>query len=385
MALITIDKSVGRGGTNQPLDIVAIGAALVALGVDRGGLFAPPLSIDGLAQAIESFQRFQRLPTRDGKVDRDGATLRQINALLNPGGLLPPSPKPSAGGAGQIRPLQSNATLANSVKKSAWTPVESSLIKDQVFQWTSVAGSGTIAYFELTENVVPRWFGVLVPTGLTRFDRVHLFFHPTPAQAHIKDSDYATLGGFANVFHYLSDDFGAQFCAAGTNRVMVMPLMTQSAAGDCGVFPQRWESILNQIFALLGSKNGGQPAAPSTIQSVVVSSFSSGIAYSHQFRQRAQLGARLSGVIDFDGIFSTARSNSAALSGPAGHVVRMQQGSSPEARLPILAVQNNFPLGRPRWGGPFANLFSKNPTTAGLEIHGSIPQRMMFIAARRAG
>ena len=59
-ALVTVENSVGRGCSNLPLDVLAIGVSLVAVGVDRGGIFAPPLSVDCLGQAIELFQRTQR-------------------------------------------------------------------------------------------------------------------------------------------------------------------------------------------------------------------------------------------------------------------------------------------------------------------------------------
>ena len=104
------------------------------------------------------------------------------------------------------------------------------------------------------------------------------------------------------------------FCAASTGRAMIMPLMTTGAAGSCGVFPQRWEAIINQISALLGSE--------STVKNVVVSSFSSGTSYSHQFRQRAGLSGRLIGVIDLDGIIPSFGSFSSAINGPAGGVAR---------------------------------------------------------------
>jgi hypothetical protein len=91
---------------------------------------------------------------------------------------------------------------------------------------------------------------------------------------------------------------GAQFCAADMDRVLLMPLMTQSAAQDAGVFPQRWEAIASRILGMLKTGDMSGAAPPVTISSVVVSSFSSGIVYSHQFRSRANLGGRLAGVID---------------------------------------------------------------------------------------
>ena len=376
MALVKIEKSVGRGGSNLPLDVVAIGVSLVAVGVDNGGIFAPPLSIDGLGQAIELFQRTQRLPKADGKVDKGGSTLRRINEILNPG-QLPAPPGPVAPPDGKVRALQGVSGLATSVNANTWTPVESSLVKDMVFQWGGVAGSGRILYFELNDKVVPKWFGVLLPNGVNSLEKVNIFFHPTPSQAGFDDGNYFNPGAFTGIFHYLSDDFGAQFCAAGTGRAMIMPLMTTGAAGTCGVFPQRWESIINQINVLLGSGTA--------VNNVVVSSFSSGISYSHQFRHRAGLGGRLAGVIDLDGIISSFSSLSSAVTGPAGRVVRVQQTAATASTLAPLAANNTFPVPRPRWGGPFATAFSTNPKSALLQIHGSIPQRMMFVASKRAG
>lgn len=380
MVLVFIEKSVGRDGKNLVADVVKIGAALVAVGPDHGGIFVPPLTVEGLGQAIELFQRVQHLPKQDGRVDPGGSTLRRINKILNPG----PIP-PATSGTGNIRPMTNTSGLAPAVDQTTWTPIEASLVSEMVFQWTGVTGKGKISYFELDENVVPRWFGVLAADGESSFDKAHIFFHPTPAQAGYNDPQYQGLGKWANIFHYLSDKMGSQFCAAGTGRVMVMPLMTQGTSGSCGIFPQRWESIISRIFGMLKSGDMSPSAPPASISSVVVSSFSSGITYSHYFRSRANLGARLAGVIDFDGGFSSYKHLSASITTPAGRVVRMQQMPSTQKMLGVLASQNTFPLARPRWGGPLANLFSKNERQALFQIHGAIPQTMMFIAARRAG
>ncbi|HYZ86879.1 MAG TPA: hypothetical protein VE621_20855 [Bryobacteraceae bacterium] len=358
-----------------------IAGALVAIGPERGGVFAPPLTIEGLAEAIKSFQEFQKLPVRDGRVDRGGGTLKRINAILNGiAPIPPPTPPPTPVNTGAILPLQTG--LPAQVDKNTWSPVESSLITEMVFKWTGIQGKGKIFYFQLNENVVPRWYGVLVPDGAT-FDKAHIFFHPTPGQAGYDDRQYQTLGNWVNVWHYLTDDFGSQFCAAARGWVLFMPLMTNGVFGTCGIFPRRWESIVSQIFGMIKSNNMTASADPVSIQKVIVSSFSSGIAYSHVFRANAGLGARLSGVIDFDGGISSFPQLSAAIKAPAGRIVRMQQMPTTQSALSLLAANNTFPLGQPRWGGPYANLFSKNPKDAVLQIHGTIPQTTMFIAAGR--
>jgi hypothetical protein len=258
-------------------------------------------------------------------------------------------------------------------------------VSESVFKWTGVTGKGKISYFELDDNVVPRWFGVLVPDGVSSFDKAHIFFHPTPSQAGYNDAQYHGLGNWSNIFHYLSDRMGSQFCGAGTGRVMVMPLMTQGAAEGSGILPQRWEAIIGRIFGMLKSGDMSESAPPASISSVVVSSFSSGITYSHHFRSKANLGERLVGVIDFDGGISTYGHLSASIRQPAGRVVRMQQMPAPQQMLGMLAAHNTFPLAKSRWGGPYTNLFSKDERQALLQIHGTIPQTMMFVAAQRAG
>jgi hypothetical protein len=387
MAWITIEKSVGRKGQNLDSDVAKIGAALVAVGPDQGGIYAVPLSVQGLTEAIELFQKVQHFVSRDGKIEPESATLRRINEILDPGGAAPPPV-----GTGSIRPLTNTAGLAATVNQTTWSPIEASLVSEFVFQWTGVGGLGKISYFELDEKVVPRWYGVLVPKGVTSFNKAHIFFHPTPGQVHnplgqaiYKDADYQGLGNWSNIFHYLSDKMGSQFCAAGTGRVLIMPLMTQGTAASCGIFPERWESIVGRIFGMLQSGDMSGSARPAPISSVVVSSFSSGITYSHHFRGSAKLVSRLAGVIDLDGGISTFKQFSAMIRCPTGRVVRMQQMPAKQGTLAALAEQNIFPLPRPRWGGPYADALPKNEAQAVMPIHGTIPQTMMFIAARRAG
>ena len=164
-----------------------------------------------------------------------------------------------------------------------------------------------------------------------------------------------------------------------------MPRSKAGQAQDCGIFPQRWESIVGRMLGILSIVDMS-PAAPLVyVNSLAVSSFSSGVVYSHLFRNNATLGARLAGVIDFDGGISSFSQLSAALSGPPAHVVKMAQIPANPQVLGTLAANNIFPLARPRWGGPWANSFSTDPGQALLQIHGTIPQTMMFAAAGRAG
>ena len=371
-------------GRNLGPDVGRIGAALVAVGPDQGGIYAVPLSVDSLGGAIESFQRFQKLPSHDGKVDPTGETLKRINKIVNPG-MAPPTPAaPTITGTGKIRRMATPPT-ATTIDKNTWAPAEDSLIRDHVFKWTGATGKGRIEYFELDADVVPNWFGVVIPEAVKTTEHIHIFFHPTTNQAGFNDQNYRSKAGWEKIFHYMTDDFSAQFCAAATGQILIMPVLNQAAAGTCGVFPAQWESICGQILALIGAGPSVETAEPAKISSVVVSSFSAGITYSNAFRKAAKLGGRLRGIIDFDGIISSYSALSAGLPLGGGFpVVRFFQNSdATEKQLPILASQNFFPLARARWGEPWDKVIPKDPFKAIKPLHGNIPQRFMLLAAQR--
>lgn len=379
MPIIEIDQSVGAGGGNLPLDVQKIGESLTVIGPGEGGVSMPPSSIGDLIRAIYKFQEFQNLLVRDGKVDKDGSTLRRINQLLNPN-----IPVPSSGQPGSLRYMPE---MTNYVKYGVYSPIEQSLKSDFAFRWNVVAGGGVSYYFELTEKVVPNWFGVLVPDGISDFSKVHIFFHPTPGQVYdnhhhqvYPDSTYQAKTNWGNIFHYLNKQMAAQFCAANTGYVMVMPLLTTGAAETCGIFPQRWESLVGQMLGRIASENMSSNAAPQSISSVVVSSFSAGITYSAAFRQRANLGGRLRGIIDFDGAFSSYKAKSLGL--PHSAIKMWQSVSASSASISALAATNLFPLPEKRWeeeNSPYKGKF-KHST---LAIHGAIPQSMMYFAAKQ--
>jgi hypothetical protein len=255
-----------------------------------------------------------------------------------------------------------------------------------VFSLMALPGKGRVFYFELDENVVPNWFGVVVPDGLAQFRHAHIFFHPTPSQAGYNDNAYGSKAGWGKLFHYIGDQMSAGFCAANPGQVLIMPLMSQASTANCGVFPQKWESIVGQILGFLASGQSSGSAAATPVDSVVVSSFSSGIVYSGMFRKLAAgLNDKLRGVIDFDGIISYQRQHSMSLM-PSGKfpVMKFQQMPCTVQSLQPLFGQNVFPLPKERWEN-FVGYSSlpKNPQKALEHVHGWIPHSMMFLAAAK--
>jgi hypothetical protein len=131
-------------------------------------------------------------------------------------------------------------------------------IKLMLYQLVDVA-TGEIA------NVVPNWFGVAVPNGVTDFTKPIIFFHPTPSQNGYFDApDYQektttgpkTYSGrdWRELFAYM-DRLGAQLAGAvlagaNPNQIIIMPFMTTGAASQPvqNVFNDNWLAIATAIL-----------------------------------------------------------------------------------------------------------------------------------------
>ena len=180
----------------------------------------------------------------------------------------------------------------------------------------SVPGSGkrvfngldvevTTMLFEIAEPVVPNWFGVAVPRGLSDCTRAHIFFHPTPGQASYVDADYPTKSGkWPELFYYM-ERLGYQLDGARRGQVLIMPFMTE-ARKDAGILITDWQDILVQILTLVRAQVNPSDVSPLSIAQLAVSSFSAGMVYSDAFRRKgAQVSDFLAEVWDFDGRFSS--------------------------------------------------------------------------------
>ena len=182
-----------------------------------------------------------------------------------------------------------------------------------LLQFSGMDLSITTMLFVLNANVVPNWFGVAVPDGLTDFTRPNIFFHPTPGQAGYNDADYPTKGGqWPKLFYYM-ERLGYQIAGSGRGQVVVMPFLTD-AATSTGILPANWQDIITDILQAASTQlQPGQPV-PASIAQVVVSSFSDGILYSHSFRATgAGLQPLLGEIWDLDGSISTVSQYSADL------------------------------------------------------------------------
>jgi hypothetical protein len=222
----------------------------------------------------------------------------------------------------------------------------------------SVPGSGTLQFtgmdvsittmlFVLNANVVPNWFGVAVPDGLTDFTRPNIFFHPTPGQAGYNDNDYPTKAGLWPKLFYYMERLGYQLAGSGRGQIVVMPFLTD-AATSTWVLPANWQDIVTDILRAASAQLQPSQPAPGPIAQVVVSSFSDGILYSHAFRAAAAgLSPFLGEIWDLDGSISSVSQYSADL----------RHGQS----VPVVQYDQNAALGAtsyhvpwPRWADYYA-------------------------------
>jgi hypothetical protein len=244
---------------------------------------------------------------------------------------------------------------------------------------TTVPGSGLMTFsgldgqvttklFAIADAVVPNWFGVALPAGLSDFTRPHIFFHPTPGQAGYLDGDYWKKSGkWPELFYYM-ERLGYQLDGAQRNQVLIMPFMTEEAKNG-GILPANWQSIVTQILRRV--RADVLPSATSTlkIRQLVVSSFSAGIIYSDNFRRTgANVASALAEVWDFDGRYSSYHAISEALHSTAKvQAIKYDQVTSSDPSA------YHVPL--PRWQK------LADPPTSSNEVHGLIRDFMFLDAA----
>jgi hypothetical protein len=244
---------------------------------------------------------------------------------------------------------------------------------------TTVPGSGPMSFsgldgrvttklFAIADAVVPNWFGVALPSGLSDFSRPHIFFHPTPGQAGYLDGDYWKKSGkWPELFYYM-ERLGYQLDGAQRNQVLIMPFMTEEAKNG-GILPANWQSIVTQILRRVRADVSPSVRSALKIRQLVVSSFSAGIIYSDNFRRTgANVASALAEVWDFDGRYSSYHAISEALHSTAKvQAIKYDQiaSSDPSAY--------HVPL--PRWQKLV------DPPTSSNEVHGLIRDFMFLDAA----
>lgn len=233
-----------------------------------------------------------------------------------------------------------------------------------VGQWVQV----TTMLFQLSDDVVPNWFGVAIPEGIKDFSKAHIFFHPMPAQAGYKDTDYRTKSGkWPELFYYM-ERLGYQLDGAARSQIIIMPFLKNSAT-DTGIFLANWFDIVTDILTAVRAAMGADDGSTLQLTQVAISSFSIGIVYSSNFRTGApNLSPFLAEVWDFDGLFSSSPQLSRNLVSTAQYqAIKYDQDPS--------AGPASFHVPWPRWSD-----YVDAPTTPG-QTHSLIRDFMFLHAA----
>jgi hypothetical protein len=249
-----------------------------------------------------------------------------------------------------------------------WVVVPGSVSPPGKLAFTGQELDVTTMLFAIADNVVPNWFGVAIPEGISEFSNANIFFHPTPGQAGYLPGDYpAKTGKWPDLFYYM-ERLGYQLDGAARNQVVIMPFLTEGAK-DTGILPGHWEQIITDILTAVRDTVTGTAGPPVAVSSVVVSSFSAGIIYSDSFRKLATgLKPLLDEVWDLDGNYSTYHAISQSLRTTAGcRVIQYDQIASNDL------VSFHVPL--PRWAD-----YAAPPTTTG-QVHSLISEFMFLHAA----
>src|SRR5262249_10343394 len=133
--------------------------------------------------------------------------------------------------------------------------ISASVPGSAALQFTNRSVQVTTRLFAIADNVVPNWFGVAIPPGITDFTKGHVFFHPMPAQAGYKDGDYPTKSGkWPQLFYYM-ERLGYQLDGAGRGQIVIMPFLTNSAT-NTGIFAANWSDIVTQILTQVRADAG---------------------------------------------------------------------------------------------------------------------------------
>ena len=255
MAKVSISDSVGiRNGvrpcTNLRGDLDKIRDLFDTIPTEAGGTrdsfgewaTVREILIAELAGQITIFQELQPGLTVDGAIDRNGNTLKRMNAIAG-----------SQGGLDVI-----SATIEHNVEPYSETGDN---VRYTAIDIYSMPGTGPLKIKEYrwsyirrlvrVENCSIKWFGVLfnVAGGTVQFGSVpHIYFTPHPSQGHYYDPSYDSFKSWHKLWHDYTQAPGRQIVTAGKDQVLVVPFYTNAQhRGGLGDFLQKWQEVVTTV------------------------------------------------------------------------------------------------------------------------------------------
>jgi hypothetical protein len=312
MANVTISDAVGiRNGvrpcTNAQGDLEKIRDLFDAIPTEAGGTrdtdieWSPDRTtlIGQIANQIGIFQGIQPGLAQDGAIDKNGNTLRRMNAIV-------------AWLGGGVRVI--SATVERDVAPYADFGQNVSFTAIDPF---SMPGTGPLRIEQHSwsylrrlvrvENCSIKWFGVLfnVSGDTVQFGSVpHIYFTPHPAQGHYDDSGYDSFKSWHKLWHDYTQAPGRQIVTADKDQVLVVPFYTnaQHVAG-LGDFLQNWqEAVTAVVTAAIDSIDPTALRNRFEFKEIYSTSFSDGwISHNRFHTQGVGVEQMTTRIIDLDG------------------------------------------------------------------------------------
>lgn len=297
---LQISNTVGSGGINQAVDVIAVKEAFNAIPTSMG---APDseLPVDGdltpeLVDAITNFQSFHQLPTVDGLINPGKATHKRLNMVLDL--LAAPAPTAtlaSAPGGFPTTVGPESYAAADPTSLPGFAPLQPITV-NCAYERRLVRVDGASI----------NWFGVVLPSPLpvaTPLGIPHIAFTPTPIQGGYSDATYEAFTGWEKLWGDYTSVLGAQLSAAAVNQVLVLPFYRTAQQQDLGSFLLNWQSVISDVVTVaVVSVDPLFLRDDYHFEQIVTSSFSNGWVAHHEFNTKAGgAGAMTHVLFDLDG------------------------------------------------------------------------------------
>lgn len=245
-----------------------------------------------LTAQILAFQTAHQRPVKDGVVDPDGGTLRQMNQLAA-------DPPPGV--------VTAKVVAAPDGYDEAMGPFGIYVADPLSLYGTGplrmmVANSAYIRRLVRVDGSSIQWFGVVLPQG-GGWTYPHINFTPTPNQGGYYDSTYDSFSGWGKLWADYTSVIGGQLAASGADQLLIIPFYRTHQANDLGSFLVNWREVVSAVgTAAIDSVDPLRLRDVYTFDRMVSSSFSNGFRAHENFNGKASGAAKLTDFIyDLDG------------------------------------------------------------------------------------
>lgn len=351
-----LSAAVGRSpAPNESADVGIVQGLLAAYyaqparqGVNsiRAASFVPLHYTPTVGDVIEGFQRDEKLPYKDGRIDRNGVTWKRLIAVAAalPGGLLPVPPIPPPGvlpGPAPTPPAPPDFLtrfdgIPSGFKAKSYPQLSQPHAVNQRWEVDFGAPEGgrdiDFWYYRTQPGTKVRYIGVCAPRNAVDVDAILVFYHhPIHAQHYPSDQVYLDFG----VGDYMVGrmQIMRQLALSGRNVAVVVPSPVLGGWGEFGDNQDFVLKVLSRVDSdILGVDNGG------TVPPLILASYSGSLeALDTVFTRLPKVARQVRAVYDFDGgiHLGLKHINLGNYAGAGAQVIRYSQGPWIDPKLKV--------------------------------------------------